>query len=59
MCGPTQGKGTKSNARDASTMLNDTERAPAAEHLDALQSHGVVRILWRRRKTARDLIIAA
>jgi hypothetical protein len=40
-------------------MINDTEKAPAAEHLDALRNYGVAPILWSRRDTARNLILAA
>jgi Domain of unknown function DUF1828/Domain of unknown function DUF1829 len=47
------------DALGAFAMINDTEKEPAAEHLDALKNCGVVPILWSRRETAPDLILAA
>jgi hypothetical protein len=47
------------DALGAFAMINDAEKAPPEEHLDALRSYGVVPILWSRKETARELILAA
>jgi Domain of unknown function DUF1828./Domain of unknown function DUF1829. len=47
------------DALGAFAMINDTEKEPAPEHLDALRNYGVVPILWSHRDTVRGLILAA
>ncbi len=47
------------DALGAFAVVNDAENPPASEHLDALKNYGVVPILWSKRATARDLILAA
>jgi Domain of unknown function DUF1828/Domain of unknown function DUF1829 len=47
------------DALGAFAFINDTENAPAAEHIEVLTSYGVVPILWRDRQRAREVIMAA
>lgn len=47
------------DALGAFAVVNDAENPPAPEHLDALKNYGVVPILWSKRASARELILAA
>lgn len=47
------------DALGAFAVVNDAENPPAPEHLDALKNYRVVPILWSKRASARELILAA